>query len=1109
MVTLLLGAYGHGKSTEIINRIKTDYEKAIKISFGKCQVDKKIFLIVPEQETLIAERQICNQLPSNAQLYIETTNLTRLADSVFRKTGGLRYNYVNKSGKNLIMYRAICEIRESLTKFDIAKGKEKGSIKLFLQAIAELKTYGVGIKGLEKVCSELEKDEEYKDLSKRISDLIKIWSTYEKLLTDMYDDPLDTLSMLEKKLDEVSFFKGTNVYIDSFYGFTKSQFGIIEKIITTADNVTIALDCPFDSCANSMQYTRIETTKKRLLSLCERAKKEVECISFKDDYKHKNEEIKYVCNNIWNFSAKSILPQGNVNLALANNEFEECEYVCSKIKELILKGEKYGNIAIIARNTSTYQGIIDFCLKKYDIPHYLSAPSKVMVKPVVKMVFSALNALNGYRIEDVINYAKCGYTDIKQEDLCLLESYIYRWNIYGKKFLDEDFWNANPDGFVKNPTITQVNNLIKIKDARKILLENLSILEKPFISGLSVKDCAKAVYDFLNKHKVREKLRKEIKDEKDVSAAQELSQVWSALISSLDTIYTVCGDTKCDIETFITLFGYALMDAKIGSIPTNEDNVTIADASLVRAKNIKHVFVLGANEGDFPATVTDTSFFSDSDKIALESHSLELFKPSLEELNNIDYEIYKKTINLSAKTEERGYDELLFFKNSIACASDSITVTALYSDIQGNKKETSVGFNRIKSLLTGYEPIDISTVPTVDKIYTEQVAKELFGSANNELKAAISHLTDISEAKSNFVNEFNSVSEDVAATVFGNTLHLSKSQIEKFVNCRFNYYCSYVLDLRENSKIVFSHNDIGKLVHSIFEHFLKIENTEDKKYTKEEIYETVKKLTDSYTAQICGVRALTNKMRHFFNRIINTVCVFVESILEEKKKSNFKSEYFEVSIKGDGDSAPLPFEFSVDDGTSVVLSGIADRVDILRTEDTTYFKVFDYKTGTYEFKRSQVEKGLDMQMLIYLLALSNMKECDFKKKFMKDTDKIEPAGFVFLTYNINKTDAKTEVDLDSNEAIINEGIAIDSKISRSGLELNDENLLCDDDKFNLKKNSKIDSAEFSNIFETVKNNITKVCLDMLSGNANAAPLNGENPCRYCKNGAVCRKRVKQ
>ncbi|MBE6674499.1 MAG: hypothetical protein E7596_05285 [Ruminococcaceae bacterium] len=1069
MITLLLGPYGHGKSTYIIDRIKADYEHRVRS-----------FLIVPEQQTLISERQLIKALPPAAQLYTEATNLTRLANSVFRKTGGLKYNYITKSGKNLIMYRTLCEVRPLLQQYKIPVGREKSCIKLFLQAIGELKSYGVEIPRLENATSQVENQ----DLKRKLEDIITVWSTYEALLREQYDDPYDDLLMLEKKLGECAFFKDCNVYIDSFYGFTKSQLDVILRIIDGAENVTIALDCPHTANESTMQYMKIAGTKEKIIAICKKLNKGFTVIPFDTDYKHESEEIKFVSKNLWSFECEPSPYCGDVTLALADDEFTECEYVCARIKELIRQNERYSDIAIIARNTATYQGIIDFSLDKYDIPYYFSVPAKITSKPLIKMVISALKSINGMRGEDIISYAKCGYTDIGTEELCLLESYIYKWDIYGKKFKNDDYWSANPDGYVQSPTITQLEELSIIQKTREQILKMLSILEKPFICGLSVKDCAVAVYDFLQAHNVKEKINREIAAETS-EGAQELSQVWGALIGALDLVVDICGDTKCDVDTFVALLSYALMDAKVGSIPTGEDKVTIADASLVRAKNIRHVFVLGANEGSFPALVSDDSFFNDRDKIELET---------LE-------------IDLSAKTDERGDDELLFFKNSIAAASHSVTVTALKTDINGQKKEPSIGFTRLKSLLDGISVVDISTLPLTDKIHTVKMARELYSAADCNTRAAIKELTGECLDTATFVNDSDTVSTDTANELFGKRLYLSKSKLEKFAKCRFDYYCSYILNLRDSEKIKFTHNDIGTLVHAIFEHFLKEYKENPRDYSEEEILDTVTRLTDEYTAQVCGARALSNKMKHFFNRLKSTSCVFVSTLLNEMKSSKFTPEYFELTINGDGQNSPLPQEFMIDDSNAIIMTGVADRIDVCRTDNTTYIKIFDYKTGNYDFKLSHIEKGLDMQMLIYLLALCNMKDSKFKQEVLKWTEKIEPAGIVYLSYKINKTDSDKEVDLSSEAALENEGIAIAEKVNRCGLELDNEELLSKDDKYNLPKKSTFRADDFETIFELVKTVISFIGLNMLSGGAQAQPLEGEDPCRYCKNGAICRRRL--
>ena len=1090
MVTLLLGPYGHGKSTYIINQIKQDFEHRVRS-----------FLIVPEQQTLASERQLATSLPPSAQLYTEATNFTRLADTVFRKTGGLKYNYVTSGGQNLIMYRAICEVRDLLCYYkNIPVGREKSYIKLFLQAIGELKAYSITAPQLDLALTKLEKNntEETEILRARIQDILNVWTCYDKLLLEKYDDPYSNLLMLQKKLGECDVLNGCNAYIDSFYGFTKSQLDVVAKIIELSDNVTIALDCPPNATSTSLQYVKIASTRDKILGLCKKLGKEYEIVPFEQDYKHASSELEYISQNIWNFESQPITPRGDVTLALADDEFSECEYVCTKIKELISCGEKYGDIAIIARNSSTYRGIIDFCLDKYQIPYYFSAPSKLSSQPVIKMVVSALNSLSGMRSEDIITYAKCGYTDIDESSLYLLESYIYKWNIYGKKFKNEDYWSGNPDGYVQNPTATQMKELAKILKAREKILQMLSILEKPFSLGLPVKDCASAVFEFLEAHHARKKLLNEIKKE-NAENAQQLSQVWGALISALDSVVDICGEIKADAGTFLTLLSYAMMDTKIGTIPTGEDNVTIADASLVRAKNIRHVFVLGANEGVFPSVVNDDSFFSDRDKIELETVEINLTPV----FSNGEVQ---ECAHMSAKTFERSDDELLFFKNSISVASHSATIISLKSDVNGSIKRPSIGFTRIKDLLGGIAPYDFSKAHTLDKIYTKNMARELLGVCCAELKQAIGDLLDINISNSGFSNDCDTISDETAKAVFGNRLYMSKSKLETFAKCHFNYYCTYVLKLKDNEKISFSYSDIGTYIHAIFEHFLKLDmNSDGKEYSQEEILSIVSSLTDDYVLMVCGTKALSNKMKHFFNRLKHTVSIFVSALLEEKRTQRLKPEMFEISINGDGRDAPLPTEFSIDCQSSVVMTGIADRIDVYREGGKAYIRIVDYKTGSYTFNPKRLDKGLDMQMLIYLLALYNLKECDFKDKLLQNEKEIVPQGIVYLTYKIEKTDAQNECELFSSDAEENEKDTIKNKIARSGMEIDNEMLKSTIDKYNLKEGSLSPYEDFSQVFDLVKCNIERLCLDMLSGNAYAEPLEGETPCDYCKNKAICRK----
>ena len=78
MVKLIYGDIGSGKSEYILSCLEKDAREGVSA-----------ILIVPEQQTVAAERELLERLPASAQLNIEVLNFSRLANRVFRRTGDL------------------------------------------------------------------------------------------------------------------------------------------------------------------------------------------------------------------------------------------------------------------------------------------------------------------------------------------------------------------------------------------------------------------------------------------------------------------------------------------------------------------------------------------------------------------------------------------------------------------------------------------------------------------------------------------------------------------------------------------------------------------------------------------------------------------------------------------------------------------------------------------------------------------------------------------------------------------------------------------------------------------------------------------------------------
>ena len=99
--------------------------------------EKRAILIVPEQQTVIAEKEMAELLPDNAPVLFEVTNFTRLANSVFRSLGGVDKEYCDSVKSSLLMWRALSELAPALSLTNGHKEINYGMVKRALATSEE------------------------------------------------------------------------------------------------------------------------------------------------------------------------------------------------------------------------------------------------------------------------------------------------------------------------------------------------------------------------------------------------------------------------------------------------------------------------------------------------------------------------------------------------------------------------------------------------------------------------------------------------------------------------------------------------------------------------------------------------------------------------------------------------------------------------------------------------------------------------------------------------------------------------------------------------------------------------------------------------------------
>ncbi len=1094
MIKFILGRSGYGKSDRVLGGIKADLASG-----------KRVYLIVPDQQAVVWEQKATTELSPSAFLSLDIVGFSRLGDLVCRRFGNMNYNYINKGEKSLVLWSAILSVSGALSVYGSAAGGEDRLVPMFLDAIGDMKRHRITPAMLEGAALKLRQDGDGAAvrLGDRLLDLALIYSAYDTLVTEKFGDADDELTKLEDTLSRRDFFGGTSVYIDSYHSLYPVQYGIVECIMRQADDVTFTVTTDKDSPEPQFEYTG--KLYAGLRSAAEKLSLPYTAEVLTEDIRHESDALKHLESNLWNYSAEPFSEDAGDAVVTFRcvDRYDEGAAVAAEIKRLIHGGARYRDIAVIAGNVDKLRGILDTALDRENIPYHISRRAELAAEPATRLLFAALSVCSGgWRTEDMIAAAKTELFSLTEDESDFFERYVNTWRLRGRAVYENE-WVMNPDGYSADMTEQGAFVLADVNSAREKLAEPLAHFADTAAGGVvAVTTLAKACYDLLVELDVYGKLeaRAAVLDSAGKhDEAIKCRQVFSALCGALDTVALTLPDAKADTARFARLLRRIVDETDIGSIPSASDEVILGAASSVRTDNVKYVLIPGVIDGEFPKIPDESGFFSDSDKIMLEGCD----------------------ITLSEKTGELAAKELFSFYRAVTAASCGVRIFIPATD-GGASVRPSDGADRIKALFPDAPVVNYGAEPASSRIWSEASLISEATKQGGELASAAAEFVSLpADAKGIDNAEDCRISPAVTAAIFPTHMALSQSRLDTYVLCRFGYYCKYVMRLAEDKKAAIKQVDVGNFVHRILELYYAETHGLETPLTPEQSEALSNKLADDYLAVI--TRGKPNaRLEYMFGRLKKQVRVFIRDLDREFAQSGFTPYKFELPVAMGDDDSPPPLVFRLEDGSTVSLRGVIDRLDVYREDGKTYIRVVDYKTGTKKFSLTDIEMGLNMQLLLYLFTVAKCPPSKFRRELAGDGE-IVPAGALYHLLSLTEANVPSFMnDLmhDDPEMITKseEGV-----IFRDGIITDDMNIIRQMDKttsgvakyalvtYNkdggLSKASKIASAEeFERLYGVISKNITDIAEAMRGGEMQARPMKArsKNPCEYCKMKAVCR-----
>lgn len=1098
---ILLGKSKSGKSRYIYNKIKEDIENG-----------KEDILFVPSQMRAITEEEFMDILNLNGVIGVNITTISSFVMSCLRDFNlNFESSKLSKIDKKIMLAKTIMENKNLLNLFKKVSQK---------QGFLESMYIYMDLFKKEDVCVDEIKSLSLNDkiLENKLKEVAIIYEKYSQNIADKFVGNVDEIRLFAEQIIDKIDLKGKNIFFDGYNNFTRLEYIFLESLLKSGANITISLntditsftDIKMDEGSDIFEVSNI--TYQKILKLCNKCNIGVENNLFLNNYSKSKSGIKYLAENIFEVENKEKikLKDNEIKIYLKKDIYDEIRYIAKDISEKIREGARYNDFVIYTTDTLAYESVVKRIFYEYDIPYYIDTKVNLKKSKLVEYIQKLLKLCSAeMTYESVINILKLGLNDIENQEISILENYVKEFNL-SKKNINKKLSYNSENSRGNNYDLELLESIRnKILDTFRccILIKNAET-SKDIITYIYNHLMEKKV--FLNYSNLLEKI--------EISGGNIFfeNQVWDKLCEIFKSIDKVYYNEKINIITFINIFETVLADVYIKSIPPTLDNVDIIDINVSKILPTKYVYFVGVNENVFPKNVNEDIFFSDFELEKLKNKNIEFKETTISKINMQRYNIYE----------------------AISNCLENLSISFLSSDMSGKALRPSSIITLVCNLIdldivgditeSNNEDIDIYSKDSIFENLVETITQN---NEENEKDIACFEIFE-SEPKYNEVLEYikndENLKKETLEMLYGNELVTSVSKLELFKKCPFSYFLKYSLNINKSEEYEITSLDTGTFMHDVLEKFSKylFKNNipyytvidVEKESIKEEYLDLLYKVIEEELDRVLKKHKENIKFAILKQKLVNTMKNVIYIIAKSFKDSDFEPFGYEIEFKDN--TMFLPIEIKVNDEYKMKLIGKIDRVDVLKTDDTTYVRVVDYKSSGRTLNLDEVKEGISLQLVSYLTAfLENLEQNNKKINEDEKEKSVVPAACVYFNLSdrlINLSEYRDSDDKIKEEIIKNlrlKGLFLkDVDI----LEKMDKNLddktsrIIDVSKSSLSRGSKkvLEKDEFLNLSLEIKDVLKEIGDEILKGTVRIKPNKKCDFCKYCDYMSICRKSSK-
>ena len=1095
-VKIITGGIGSGKTRYCTDEMEKLHNKS---------PEKRCIMIVPSHYSHETERMLINRFGGTGLNNIECTSFEKLSrellPQVLRRLGA--------PAKHVLICRAIALTLKELDtdRFDtrlIRAAGKNGFIDVCASLISEMHRYNV-------TCDDLLEQAEKSEnpvLSQKLEILSFILKNYENLLCEKeYTDADDDLSRLSAVIGN-SFGKSDSIWIDKFDELLPQQLEVVFALIDSGADITITF-----TTHNNIDDTYYGT-KKAIADITEYA--DAIFIRLENSMSHiKSPDLRFLFETWFDHTVYDD-DCNNAEIFEARDAYTETEHVAGKILDLVREDKyRFCDIGIICPQKDSYSHILETVFDEYSIPYYSDERISISEYPIATQLLSLFDIIEyNWDYESVFAYLRAGfvfakthtqngktvYKRLDPDDIDLLENYVLKYGIRYKSAWCRSWLDSN-HGIIDTAfgTEPESGNISEKTDTlRQVVIEPIVRYTENCAKAETVSDYCRALFEFLEDINLYQGLKSELLSLALNSAtadAQRFGQIWNLILDVLDQVNNALGGEKATHAEFANYIKTAMSQCQIRTVPSGIDRVFIGTQDMNRAIPTPVVFVMGAVSGTYPHISSSEGFFSNADRETLAANNLHIAPTTVKRAEKERNTVYKL---LSAVT-----DKLYISYPSMTADGASTLPSQMISDI-------SHKLRNIKKY-DGILPDDMMYISSPKAT----LHKFLINPGNNPLWSHVdawfsehdewkNTLFTVRKAKKQFRRRKIELSSDVANELFSGKIRYSATRLNSYASCPFSHFMQYGLRAKERDEYEIKPTDTGTYAHEIISRFCKTVDSDSaldwKTLDDGKCTEIVSGIVSDTIEKINASDLRDKEMTaDILSRMGDTVTEAAKTVCRSIRCGDFTADSYEKEV-------------TVSLTDNIELGGTIDRLDVCPLPDRNDYRIIDYKTGYKEFSVADIYHGLDMQPVIYALAMRILD------------DKATVSGMYYsMVHNNFPT-----IDVTSRESTAITALKKNTAYNGITFVGDDKNTVIPDDEKN-RIESELSRSEGSLFFpgrsdefgyskyvrtrpegewlmEKVRDNIISADRSIRDGNITMSPLSRgqKHACTYCAYSDVCK-----